>query len=287
VNQLARSLLYVPGDRPDRVTKAVRSGADAVILDLEDGVAPDRKEHARGTVAATLAAGAGVPLWVRIDARHVAVDVAAVVTRAAPAGLVIPMAEPGLLGQVDELVSAAEAASGLRPGSVPVLALLETALGVVDVLAVARSPRVIRLGLGEADLAGELGLRPDSARTELWSIRSAVVVASAAAGIHRPVGPVHATLDDDAGLLETTRLQLRQGFRARTAIHPQQVRIINEVHTSSTDEIAAARAILDTYASGLAAGHGAVTGPDGRLLDAATVRDAQDVVARAEPSDRA
>jgi citrate lyase subunit beta/citryl-CoA lyase len=284
VNQLARSLLYVPGDRPDRVTKAVRSGADAVILDLEDGVAPDRKEHARGTVAATLAAGAGVPLWVRIDARHVAVDVAAVVTRAAPAGLVIPMAEPGLLGQVDELVSAAEAASGLRPGSVPVLALLETALGVVDVLAVARSPRVIRLGLGEADLAGELGLRPDSARTELWSIRSAVVVASAAAGIHRPVGPVHATLDDDAGLLETTRLQLRQGFRGRTAIHPQQVRIINEVHTSSTDEIAAARAILDMYAAGLAAGHGAVTGPDGRLLDAATVRDAQDVVARADRS---
>jgi citrate lyase subunit beta/citryl-CoA lyase len=287
VNQLARSLLYVPGDRPDRVTKAVRSGADAGILVVEVGVAPGRQEHARGTVAATLAAGAGVPLWVRIDARHVAVDVAAVVTRAAPAGLVIPMAEPGLLGQVDELVSAAEAASGLRPGSVPVLALLETALGVVDVLAVARSPRVIRLGLGEADLAGELGLRPDSARTELWSIRSAVVVASAAAGIQRPVGPVHATLDDEAGLLETTRLQLRQGFRGRTAIHPQQVRIINEVHTSSTDEIAAARAILDTYASGLAAGHGAVTGPDGRLLDAATVRDAQDVVARAEPSDRA
>lgn len=287
MNELARSLLYVPGDRPDWVDKAVRSGADAVILDLEDGVAPDRKEHARATVAAILAKGADAPLWVRIDSSHHPADIAAVVTQAAPAGLVVPRAEPALLGEVDEAISAAEAAAGLPPGSVPVLALLETAVGLVEILAVASSPRVVRLGLGEADLAGELGLRPDPARTELWPIRSAVVVASAATGIQRPVGPVHATVDDDAGLLETTRLQLRQGFRGRTAIHPRQIGTINEVHTPSLGEVSAARATLDMYAAGLAAGHGAITDPGGRLLDAATVRDAQDVIARAERSTRA
>nr|MDT0661236.1 CoA ester lyase [Micromonospora sp. DSM 115978] len=278
---LARSYLYVPGDREEVLRKAPSRGADALVLDLEDAVAADRKEAARATVAGLLS-GPPPPAsyWVRVNADHLDADLAAVAVPGV-AGVFVPKAEPDLLLAVDRLLTAAERRLHLAAGAFRVVPLIETARGVLRVAEVAAAPRVLRLGIGEADLAGELGLQPGPDRAELAPIRSQVVVASAAAGVAAPIGPVETTLRDPERLDRTTRALLRQGFRARTAIHPGQVALINEVFTPSAAEIEAARAVLDRLAEAERNGSGLATDANGRMLDRAVVRTASEVLRRA------
>lgn len=261
-----RSYLYVPGDQPRLLDGAARRGADALIADLEDAVPVPGKGTARAAVASYLDTGTA---WVRINADTPADDLAAVADKPGLAGVVVPKAEPALLSEVDRLLGSRE---------VPVLALLETARGVRDLHAVAESPRVVRLGLGEADLAGELHLRPGPDREELWPIRSAVVVASAAAGLLPPVGPVHTAVRDLSDLARTTEVLLRQGFRARTAITPAQLATINAAFTPSADEVEKAHATVAL----LSAGTGVAVDADGRMVDEAVVRSAREVLSRAD-----
>lgn len=281
---VARSYLYVPGDRADLLDKAAGRGADALVLDLEDAVTPARKAHARETVAGYLgaAAPAGPELWVRINSDQVAADVE--VLSPAAAGLWVPKAEPELLAEVDAALTRVQRRIGPDAPAFRVVALIETARGVLTAPRVAEAPRVLRLGLGEADLAGELGLQPGPERAEFAPIRSQVVVASAAAGITPPVGPVETTLRDPERLELTTRALLRQGFRARSAIHPGQIATINEVFTPTEAEVASARAVLAALERAERGGSGVATDADGRLLDRAVVRAAAEVVRRAEAS---
>lgn len=276
----ARSYLYVPGDRDEVLSKAPQRGADALVLDLEDAVAASRKKHAREAVAAFLAsAGSGPELWVRVNSDRIEEDLPAV-TSPALKGIWVPKAEPSLLRGVDSLLAAEEERIGLAVGTFQVVALLETARGVLAAPDVAASPRVLRLGIGEADLAGELGIQPGPDREELALIRSQVVLASAAAGITSPVGPVETALRDADRLEQTTLRLLRQGFRARTAVHPRQLKTINEVFTPSQAEVAAARAVLDRLAEAERLGSGVATDADGRMLDRAVVRAAREVLSR-------
>ncbi|MBP1784069.1 MULTISPECIES: HpcH/HpaI aldolase/citrate lyase family protein [Micromonospora] len=281
---VARSYLYVPGDRADLLDKAAGRGADALVLDLEDAVTPARKAHARETVAGYLgaAAPAGPELWVRINSDQVAADVE--VLSPAAAGVWVPKAEPELLAEVDAALTRVQRRIGPDAPAFRVVALIETARGVLTAPRVAEAPRVLRLGLGEADLAGELGLQPGPERAEFAPIRSQVVVASAAAGITPPVGPVETTLRDPERLELTTRALLRQGFRARSAIHPGQIATINEVFTPTEAEVASARAVLAALERAERGGSGVATDADGRLLDRAVVRAAAEVVRRAEAS---
>ncbi|MER7994480.1 HpcH/HpaI aldolase/citrate lyase family protein [Micromonospora chalcea] len=281
---VARSYLYVPGDRADLLDKAAGRGADALVLDLEDAVTPARKEHARETVAGHLgaAAPAGPELWVRINSDQVEADVE--VLSPAAAGVWVPKAEPELLAEVDAALTRVQRRLGPDAPAFRVVALIETARGVLTAPQVAAAPRVLRLGLGEADLAGELGLQPGPERAEFAPIRSQVVVASAAAGITPPVGPVETTLRDPERLELTTRALLRQGFRARSAIHPGQIATINEVFTPTEAEVASARAVLAALERAERGGSGVATDADGRLLDRAVVRAAAEVVRRAEAS---
>ncbi|MEU4634323.1 MULTISPECIES: HpcH/HpaI aldolase/citrate lyase family protein [Micromonospora] len=281
---VARSYLYVPGDRADLLDKAAGRGADALVLDLEDAVTPARKAHARETVAGYLgaAAPAGPELWVRINSDQVAADVE--VLSPAAAGVWVPKAEPELLAEVDAALTRVQRRIGPDAPAFRVVALIETARGVLTAPRVAEAPRVLRLGLGEADLAGELGLQPGPERAEFAPIRSQVVVASAAAGITPPVGPVETTLRDPERLELTTRALLRQGFRARSAIHPGQIATINEVFTPTEAEVASARAVLEALERAERGGSGVATDADGRLLDRAVVRAAAEVVRRAEAS---
>ncbi|WDQ01963.1 CoA ester lyase [Micromonospora chalcea] len=281
---VARSYLYVPGDRADLLDKAAGRGADALVLDLEDAVTPARKAHARETVAGYLgaAAPAGPELWVRINSDQVAADVE--VLSPAAAGVWVPKAEPELLAEVDAALARVQRRIGPDAPAFRVVALIETARGVLTAPRVAEAPRVLRLGLGEADLAGELGLQPGPERAEFAPIRSQVVVASAAAGITPPVGPVETTLRDPERLELTTRALLRQGFRARSAIHPGQIATINEVFTPTEAEVASARAVLAALERAERGGSGVATDADGRLLDRAVVRAAAEVVRRAEAS---
>jgi citrate lyase subunit beta/citryl-CoA lyase len=276
---IARSYLYVPGDRPDRLAGALTRGADALIADVEDAVAPAHKEQAREHVRAWLDAGppGGPQRWVRINADTLAADLGAVVTTALT-GVVVPKSEPGQLADVDALLGKLEAEQGLAAGSVAVLPLLESAAGLLRVAEIAAAPRVLRLGLGEVDLAADLGVGLDEERTILNPLRLQVVVASAAAGISRPVAPTSTAFRDLEAFRRSAETLRRQGFRGRTAIHPGQLAVIHEVFTPSADEVAAAR---DQLARFDGASRGGFVDTDGTFVDLAVIRNAREVLALA------
>ena len=246
----------MPGDRPDRFRKAASSGAGAVIADLEDSVGAAAKEQARDAVARWLAEKPSAPVWVRVNnCPELMADDMAMAARSQAAGVVIPKA-------------AAEAcdASGL-----PVHALIETAAGAAAMAEIAASPRVVRLALGEADLCSELGIIPSADARELWAIRSAAVVASAAAGLEPPVGPAPTALEDDEALERTSRQLRRQGFGGRSVIHPRQIAAVHAAFAPGEAEVGQARRVVAAFA---AAG-GVPTVVDGRFVDRAVVRLAQ------------
>jgi citrate lyase subunit beta/citryl-CoA lyase len=276
----ARSYLYVPGDDAARLAKAESRGADAVIMDLEDGVAPAQKDEALHTVAAALATTAsGVQRWVRLEPARVADD-APVLVGPHLAGIVLPKADAESVGALADLLGGCERRAGLRPGGVRILPLVETAGALRRLDALAAAPRVLRLGMGEADLRAELGLESGPEELELLPLRSAVVVVSAAAGLTAPVGSTTTQFRDLAAVRDSAVRLRALGFRARTAIHPAQVAVVNDVFTPSEEQVAVATEVVRAFEDAVASGRGAVPGPDGRMLDLAVVRSARDVLGR-------
>jgi citrate lyase subunit beta/citryl-CoA lyase len=278
-----RSFLYVPGDRRDRLEGAFRRSADALILDLEDAVALHGKAEARSTLGQWLTAqtSPSCPLWVRINSTSLQMDINAAVT-AAVTGVVVPKAESQSLDEVDRLLSNREQQLGLARGTFQVVALIETARALLSAVDVARSPRVQRLGLGEADLVADLGLVPSEGREELTSLRLHIVVASAAAGIGAPVAPASTDFRDLDALRRSTQTLLRLGFRARTAIHPAQIPVINSVFSPTDDEVRRAREVLASFEAAEREGKGVSVDADGTMVDLAVVRSAREVLERAE-----
>jgi citrate lyase subunit beta / citryl-CoA lyase len=211
--------LYVPGDRPDRFAKAVATGADLVVLDLEDAVAPARKAFARDAVAAWLAeAGVDCVVQVRVNAGD-ADDLAAL------RGLTgfevrLPKVESG--ADVDRVAAA-------LPG-VAVTALLESAFGVEHAAELAAHPAVTRLGLGESDLASELGTRTDLV---LDHARVRLLYAARAAGLPAPMLSVYPAIRDLAGLRADTERGRSLGWVGRVAVHPAQLPVIAAVFAPS------------------------------------------------------
>lgn len=263
---MTRSWLYVPGDREGWVAKAQRSGADVVIADLEDAVARADKDVAVGVVVTALQARqeGAVPVWVRVDPDRLQ-DLALVVAAGA-AGIVLPKSGLALVAEVDELLAACAR-------QVPLVPLVESAQGLAELEGVAALPRVLRFGMGEADLCADLGLLPGPDRTELAPYRAQVVAASARRGKAAPIGSTSTELKDLDSVRATTQALLRQGFRARTAVHPAQAAIINEVLTPTDDDVRRAREVLGAPAG--------VSDVGGRLVDEAVVRSAREVLARA------
>lgn len=261
-----RSYLYVPGDRRDRFAKASVSGAHAVILDLEDGVAPAHKDEARANVRAHLRLRmARPPTFVRIDPAQLHDDVGAVADLGI-AGLYLPKATAATLGALDAL---------LGERDVGVVALVESAAGIEDLPFLARHPRVRNLAIGEADLCAELGVDAEVVPEVIWAIRAQVVVASAAAGIDPPTGPVSTRFDDAGALAESTRALAAAGFGARAAIHPAQVPVINEAFAPTAEELAAAERLVTAFDAAVARGEGVIVDDTGRMVDEAVVRRAR------------
>ena len=278
-----RSYLYVPGDRHDRLARALARGADALILDLEDSVVPQRKEAARQTVRDWLdeQAGAATELWVRINADSAVADLNAVATSALT-GVVVAKASPSLVNDIDMLLAPRERDLGRASDEIRLIPLIESARGLLSVVEIAAAPRVARLGVGLADLRAELGLHPDSAG--VTPLLMQIVVASAAAGIAPPVAPTSLDFRDPESLRTSSRALLGLGFRARSAIHPAQLSVINEVFTPTAEEIEEARRIVAELEHATESGSGVVAASDGSMLDVAIVRAARDVLARAQAS---
>jgi citrate lyase subunit beta / citryl-CoA lyase len=267
-----RSWLYVPGDRPDLAEKAFTGDADAIVLDLEDGVAVERKGLAREHVARLLRAPLPKPAWVRVNpagSADAAADLDAI-GGAAVAGVRLPKSEAP--DAVREVADGLPAGAGLH-------CLLETALGVERAFELARAhPAVTALALGEADLRAELGATSDEA---LLYARSRCVIASAAAGLQPPVQSVWTDTRDLDGLRESTLRGRALGFVGRAAIHPAQIAVINEAFTPSDDEVRAARELVRGLEQARAAGGAVMVLPDGRFVDKAVADAAERTIALA------
>lgn len=280
---MIRSWLYVPGDRSERFEKAVAKGADAVVLDLEDAVAVDRKAEARSLVADWVKNGdhSGAQVWVRVNQGDLGVEDAAAVALPGLTGICVPKVDdPSELIGIHEVLVKAEKREGLASGHWPLIPLIESAVGLTCISSIVVAPRVMQLQVGEVDLAADLGICGD-VDVHLGSIRSKILVESIAAGILAPVGPVSTEFRDLDLFRNSTRTALDQGFLGRACIHPDQVRIVNEMCTPSSAEVQDAQDLLNRMDSALRNGSGVALDSMGRMIDEASARSARRIIALA------
>ncbi len=266
-----RSYLFVPGDRPERFEKALASAADAIVVDLEDAVAPPAKAAAREAVARLLASGADADrLVVRInDEATPWFDADLALLRDGQARTVmLPKAERA------KTIARVRAAS---PG-IAVLPLVESALGVLAAEGLAASDGVQRLVFGTIDYALDLDLQGPLATTVgLDAAASRLALASRAAGRLPPVAGVTLAIADEAALRADMQRALAHGFGAKLCIHPQQIAPLHALLAPSADELAWAQRVL---AAAEAAGGGAVQ-LDGRMVDKPVIERARRITWRA------
>jgi citrate lyase subunit beta/citryl-CoA lyase len=278
-----RSWLYVPGSSGDRLHRAGQRGADALIVDLEDAVAPAEKEPARSAVAAWLHDSPAVDgeIWVRVNTGQLGLADANAVVSPRLSGICAPKVESrDELEALDAVLHAAERENGLAAGSIAVCPLVESATGLEALRAIVRAPRVRVLQIGEIDLAADLGLSPQPGGVELLAIRIQVVVACRAAGLAAPMGAVSPNFRDLDAFREDSKLLQRLGFWGRACIHPAQIAVVHELSAPSAAEVAAAEKVLELFDDALARGQGAALDEHGQMLDEATVRAARSVLAR-------
>ncbi|MFC5369081.1 HpcH/HpaI aldolase/citrate lyase family protein [Salinirubrum litoreum] len=278
---IARSLLYCPGDQREMHQKAVDSGADAVIFDLEDAVAPAARATARRTVRETLD-GLDDPdpsISVRITSydREGPSDVEAVVRDAErlPDSVVLPKVDRP--DQVERLTADLKAAGA---SSVDVIPLIETAAGLLAVEEIAEASGVVGVAYGDQDYTADVGATVTAAKTESLYARQRVVAAAGAARVDA-FDTVHTDIEDSEGLREQTRTVLEFGFDGKLAIHPAQVPIINEAFTPTDEEIEWAERVLAGQSRASEADDGVFT-VDGQMIDPPLVERARVVVRRAE-----
>jgi citrate lyase subunit beta / citryl-CoA lyase len=262
-----RSYLFVPADRPERYAKALASGADAVIVDLEDAVAASAKDGARSALAAWLAGG-GAGVAVRINdaaSPWFAADLA-LVAHPAIGTVVVAKAE-----RADDLARVCAAAPQAR-----LLPLIETAAGVDRLREIAQVAGVARLAFGSIDLSLDLGIEEGGDGDELLFFRSQLVLASRLAGLDSPVDGVTTAIDDAVAIEADTRRARRLGFGAKLCIHPRQLAAVHAAFAPSAGELAWAERVV-AAAGSAAAGAVAV---DGRMVDRPVLLRARAVLAR-------
>jgi citrate lyase subunit beta/citryl-CoA lyase len=283
-----RSYLYAPGSNPGVMDKALATGADAVILDLEDSVTPADKLAAREQVATAIArAGAAErgELHVRINRRPDGADLddLAAVTVPGLTGVRLPK-----IGSADEVRAVAtaldglERSAGMAPGTVLLYLSIETAAAALAAAELADAPRVARLVFGATDFLADIASPSATDGPATVVARGMLVLASRAAGIGAPVDCVHTALDDEEGLRRGARSARELGFFGKSVIHPRQIAAVHAVFTPSGAELADARRVLAHVA---AHGDGASV-LDGQMIDAAVVARARRLVAMTDPSRR-
>lgn len=262
---LPHAYLFVPADRPERIAKARASGADAVIVDLEDAVAPEAKVRAREALAALLDEAA--PLVVRINAAGTPWfdDDLELCRHPGVAAIMLPKAEG-----IDAVCTVVETTYQ------DVLPIIESARGLHEMDSIARVPGVIRLAFGSVDLALDLGIEcaPDGTEIELLAFRSQLVLTSRLAGLAAPVDGVSTAIDDLQRLQADTERSRRLGFGAKLCIHPKQLATVQAVFTPSPERLDWARRVCKAFET---AGGSAVA-VDGQMVDLPVVQRARAVL---------
>lgn len=264
----AVSLLFVPGHRPERFAKALASGCDTVIVDLEDAVAPADKASAAQALRNA---------WLQLEPSRVALRINAcgtpwfdsdvrLATLLRPAAVLVPKAEsPSALAQLRATLDAA----------CPLIALIETARGLAAVQEIAASEAVARLAFGPLDLQADLGLRCGDDERELDAARFALVLASRLADLPAPIDGPTLAFDDAARLAADAERSLRMGFGGKLCIHPAQLASVHAAFMPGADEIEHAQRVV------AAARDGGAVQLDGKMIDRPVVMLAQRVLARA------
>jgi citrate lyase subunit beta/citryl-CoA lyase len=266
---LAHSFLFVPGDRPDRYLKACTAGADVVIIDLEDAVAPQAKGAARDALNNWLDSAEGrsphIPVLVRVNCVHSGCfgDDLLLCHRPGIAGIVLPKTE-----RVADVASASPTA--------PLFPLIETALGFSQLSQIAAAPRVQRLLFGAIDFKLDMGIHGD--REELLYFRSQIVFASKMVGLQTPVDGITTSIDDEAQVESDARYAHRLGFGGKLCIHPNQLAATNRAFLPSNEEITWAQRVLSSAAEA----QGAAFSVDGKMIDKPVILIAQRIVEEAK-----
>lgn len=280
-----RSLLFVPGDRPDRFAKAAASGADAIIIDLEDSVALDRKAAAREAAAAYLSGERPVPVFIRVNPQdsHFTHDDLASVLPYIPDAIVLPKAEGAR--SINWLRAEAAAVADSQGGEVPpILPIATETPGAVFDLGTLREVAHNLLGVswGAEDLPAAVGAstsrEADGRYTAPYEmVRSLTLFAAHAAGV-AAIDTVFPNINDTAALASYVSRAARDGFTGMLAIHPSQVATINAGFTPSSAQLAYAQSIVDAFAVNPGAG---VLQLDGKMIDAPHLKAALSILSRA------
>ena len=284
---LRRSVLFSPGDRPELMRKAPGTGADTIVFDLEDAVAPARKDEAREAVLEVLSDPEFDPdaeVCVRVNpvegpGATADEDIEALfggMNAACPDAFMLPKCTDG--ADVDAL-------DALVPGETPpVLSLVESAAGVLHAESVAAADATDALVFGAEDLSADIGATRTDEGTEVLYAREHVVLAAAAADVDA-IDTVYTDFSDTEGLGEETTFAIELGYDGKMAIHPSQVSVINEAFTPDADAVEWAERVLAAKAEADAEGRG-VFQVDGQMIDAPLIAQAERVVERARAGDR-
>ncbi|CAN5839434.1 aldolase/citrate lyase family protein [soil metagenome] len=285
---LARSYLFVPGDNTHLLEKVFSAGADAVVLDLEDAVQFSQKEQARSTVGEFL--HRRLPhrkplIYVRINpvaSPHWKADLQSVFGPVL-SGIRLAKAESSSdVAAVDEWLTSAERAAGLRSGSIALMPTIESAAGLLAAKSMAHCERVQSFCFGATDFANDIGADPGPMGIELLYAQSQLVLISRITRVRPPVASVYTSISDLEGLRATSEALRRLGYFGRSCIHPKQLQVVHEIFTPSAQQIAHAQSIVQAYEVGTAKGLGSVATSEGQLVDQAIVERAKQILSLAD-----
>ena len=282
MNTIPRSLLFVPGDNPERIAKAARSVADAVIVDLEDAVPMEAKDAARAGLAdaAALLRNSGKYAIVRVNAdgeMHNA-DIAAVLAHSFDAIMVPKVDTPGSLAHVNQLID--QHASAKLHASLSMIALIESARSVLSAAEIAAVPRVSAVALGSEDFALSMGTKPEPGNLDL-PVRMIALAANANGKSAFAMPLSIAAFRDTEAIEGAARLARSYGCHGALCIHPLQVEIVNAAFAPTAEEIGEAQIVLDAWAAAQVEGKG-VAVANGKMIDTPVVAWAEGVICRSE-----
>ncbi|WP_435177812.1 HpcH/HpaI aldolase/citrate lyase family protein [Halorussus sp. AFM4] len=287
-----RSLLFTPGDRPEMMRKAPSAGADVIVFDLEDAVAPDAKDEAREAVRDVLADPEFAPdseVCIRVNPTGIAADddLRGILSGSDgdDAARAADTLDAVMLPKTERAADAETLADLLaeRGAEVPILALVETAAGVLAAEEIAAVREVDALVFGAEDLAADLGATRTDEGTEVLHAREHVVLAASAADVDA-IDTVHTDFEDVDGLREQTEFAVQLGYDGKLAIHPAQVDPINESFTPDPERVEWAERVLEAKEEADAEGRG-VFRVDGEMIDPPLIARAERVLAYAEAAE--
>ncbi len=288
--ELLRSVIFVPGNRPNMLERARGFSADIIMVDLEDSVPPGEKVNAREMARQWVPElrQEGRRVMVRVNSLDTGLtrDEVAAVVGPDLYGISIGKAESAWdLREVERIISPLESAAGLEPGSIRVIPWIENARAIMNVQQLAAaSPRIVALAFGAEDYTNDMGIQRTDFGEEVYFPRATVAIAARAAGLASLDSPFVAFRDSE-GLERDANTARQLGYTGKFAIHPSQIDTLNRVFSPDPEDVAYARRVLEAWREAEASGRGSLD-LDGKMVDVPVVKRAENLVAMAEAIER-